>query len=233
MLESHDYEYNARELAKAAPKRDTYESCALKMRGPVGESRWVNVSDEQYYRVVNAVSTPPGITYAVQPHDITALTAPMFDACGLECPAMIGADCSGKNGSRLDCPGWSSKFPNAAAEVIYSWGADDRAGGGESGHPWYGLHRTPEDERSADNPMGAGVILTELSTGAVELIVFDSAEELAEVWAKLLHETRECPYEIDGCTGDEMCGQCTDDENEDGDEYDEPTDADEEPGMIR
>lgn len=218
--EQDDYAYNARELAKAAPKRDMYESCALKMRGPVGESRWINISDEQYHRVVHAVTTPPGITYAVQPSEITRLTAPMWEACSLTCPAMIGAYCPKfahkHNGSLIRCPAWSAKFVDAASEVVYGWMLeamqDDEAGNASERDAWFGLFNN-DDPTTFDGPMGAGVILCVTSGGLVQATRFNDTEELTRDWAKITAEYA--------------------DDDEDGDEYDEPTDADEEPGMIR
>lgn len=149
------------------------------------------------------------ISYNIEPHDITSLTAPMFDACGLECPAMIGAECPKnvqvKTGVWGSCPGWSAKFPSAAAQVVHSWTLDgtqdEQCGDSVMGSAWHALFRTPESERTGNNPMGAGLILTELSSGAIELTVFDSAEELTEVWAKIVREVepglcRHCSDEL-------------------------------------
>lgn len=191
-MSTDNYADNARELLKAKCRPEQLgEPQAVKVRGPNGESNWFNIRNTQYYRMVEALTTEPGMQYAVQPHDINRLTAPMFDACGIECPAMIGADCPRVNGDGLDCPGWSAKFPSAAVEVVYGWDADERAGGGESGHPWYGLHRTPEGERCDNNPMGAGVILVEFSDGAVQLTRFGSEEELSRDWAKIVAEVED------------------------------------------
>lgn len=136
------------------------------------------------------------ISYVIEPHDINTLTAPMWDACGIECPAMIGADCPGKELDGTRCPGWSAKFSNAAAEVVHGWTLesfqDDQAGNSVEGDGWFALFRTPNDERHDDNPMGAGVILCELSNGAVQVTRFGSDEELTRDWAKITAE-----YEYD------------------------------------
>ena len=143
------------------------------------------------------------INYDIDPSDITSLTEPMFTACGIECPAMIGAPCPGNTSGRyMDgpadarhyasrCPGHSSKFPSAAAEVVYGWtlsNFQDEDCGGENGETWFALFRTPDDERHDNNPMGAGVILCALSSGAVQVTRFDSAEELSRDWAKIVAE---------------------------------------------
>ena len=154
------------------------------------------------------------ISYSIEPHDITTLTAPMWDACGIGCPAMIGADCPRK--ADESCPGMSSKFGSAAAEVIYGWDPSETCGGGETGHAWYGLFRNP-DASEHDGPMGAGVVLVEYSSGATHAERFDSVAALDREWGKILTETRECPYENDGCTGTALCEQCTDDNDDDDD----------------
>lgn len=198
-MNADDYAHNAHELAKARPhpKHPEYVQ-ALKVRGPEGESRWLSIDKAQYGRVFEALTTEPGITYRVQPHDIISLTTSMFDACGIECPVMIGAPCPSRDSDQyMDgpadaahyakrCPGWSAKFPSAAAEVVYGWEPDERAGGNPA--EWYGLYRTPADERHDDNEMGAGIILCELTTGAVRLTRFDSEKELTRDWAKIVAE---------------------------------------------
>lgn len=175
------------------------------------------------------MTTDPGITYAVQPHGITSLTAPMWEACGIECPAMIGAECPGQFDSRqyMDgpadaahhakrCPGKSSKFPHAAAEVVYGWSLssfqDDTCGEAESSIGWNALFRTPEDERHDDNPMGAGVILNTDSQGAVTLARYYDAALMEAEWAAL--QQREADYEranCEDCTPDIPCADHADD----------------------
>lgn len=131
------------------------------------------------------------ISYNIEPHDITSLTWPMWDACGIECPAMIGADCPDKPGEgTARCLGWSSKFPSAAAEVVWCWtmqNFQDEDCGGEDGGTWFALFHAPKGE-SHDGPMGAGVILCTLSSGAVQLTRFTSTEELTRDWAKIVAE---------------------------------------------
>jgi hypothetical protein len=129
------------------------------------------------------------ITYAIEHHDITSLTAPMWDACGIECPAMIGAECPGG----MKCHAWSSKFPNAATEVVYGWSLssfqDEETGSTDSGPGWFALFRTPDDELTPNNAMGAGVILCTVSSGAVSLTRFDSVDAMNQEWAKILADT--------------------------------------------
>ncbi len=146
------------------------------------------------------------IDYSVGLEDITTLTAPMWEACGIECPVMIGATCPGKDTSRymdgpadaahlrMSCPGWSAKFPNAAAEVVWSWslesGQDDSAGTTEFGGNWYALF-VADSTAPENGPMGAGVILCVQSGGAVELSCFDTKTELDEVWEGIVKENEE------------------------------------------
>lgn len=137
------------------------------------------------------------ITYNIEHHEISALTAPMWDACGIECPAMIGATCPANRLPVAVCPGWSGKFPNAAAEVVYGWTLesfqDEVCGGGDD--TWFGLF-TADETDPVDGPMGAGVILVVLTSGAVHLTRFDTAEELTRDWAKIVAETEEDEEEL-------------------------------------
>lgn len=132
------------------------------------------------------------ISYNIELHEITGLTWPMWEACSIECPAMIGAPCRGAAiGTEARCPGWSAKFSNAAAEVVHSWTLDsgqDEECGNTDHSGWFALFRTPDDETHDDNPMGAGVILCVISSGAVQVTRFDSAEELTRDWAKIVAE---------------------------------------------
>lgn len=138
------------------------------------------------------------ITYGIETYEIAELTAPMWDACGIECPAMIGGMCprntrDSKTQKWLVCPGQSSKFKNAAAEVVFGWSLesfqDEECGDAEYGGGWFGLFRTPKDAKSSNHPMGAGVILCVLSSGATQLTRFDTEEELTRDWAKIVSET--------------------------------------------
>jgi hypothetical protein len=148
----------------------------------------------------------------------------MWDACGIECPQMIGAECArgldrrDAAGKLMDCPGWSGKYDNAAAEIIHGWtmtsDQSEECGGGETGGTWYGLFRSA-DASMHDGPMGAGVILTVTGQGFVHANRHGTPAGLDAVWTTLLRETRECPHETDGCTGDSLCQPCTDDETAD------------------
>lgn len=163
------------------------------------------------------------ISYDIELHDIEALTWAMWDACSVDCPAMIGAPCPTQSRYmdgpadakhfRKGCPGWSAKFTNAATEVIYTWtlgsGQSEECGNTDHGG-WYALFRNP-DKGEHGGPMGAGVILTAGSSGSCNATRFATTEEMEKEWAGLLRETRECPYEND-CAYDELCEQCTDDE---------------------
>lgn len=69
-----DAEYLAYELAKAAPAEG--EEVRLKMMSEHGESRWLNISPEQYRAIVAVLTTedPTGLTlYKVQADDETLL----------------------------------------------------------------------------------------------------------------------------------------------------------------
>lgn len=217
-----DYAYNARELAKAAPgPGDRDKVNRIKVTGPEWDSHWLRITPAQYWRVVEALTTDPGITYAVRPHDITTLTAPMWEACGIECPVMIGAECPGDtDGHYMDgpadaalhakrCPGKSSKFPHAAAEVVYGWalhwqpetcGDVDQPIGSNS------IFRTPADEHNATNPMGVGVILNTDCAGNVYLTRYTDADLLEREWATL--QSLEADYfraNCEDCTPEELC----------------------------
>lgn len=137
------------------------------------------------------------ITYPVELHEITNLTWPMWEACSIECPAMIGAECPGRldrrnsTGGLMRCPGWSAKFPNAAAEVVHSWTLDsgqDEECGEQDRDGWFALFKNPDDS-TIDGPMGAGVILCAISNGAVQVTRFDTEEELSRDWAKIVAES--------------------------------------------
>lgn len=46
---------------------------------------------------VNPMETPVTIAVSIEPHGIstlTALTAPMWGACNIQCPVMVGAECA-------------------------------------------------------------------------------------------------------------------------------------------
>ncbi len=193
----------------------------LKVTGPFGDSKWLRISPAEYARVVEALTTEPGITYAVQPHAITTLTAPMWEACGIECPAMIGAPCPGNtDGHYMDgpadaahhakrCPGKSSKFPHAAAEVVYGWSLHwqpETCGDVDQPIGCNSIFRTPEDEHHDDNPMGAGVILNTDSQGAVTLARYYDVALMEAEWAAL--QQREADYfraNCEDCTPDAPC----------------------------
>lgn len=129
------------------------------------------------------------ITYNIEPHDITDLTWPMWEACSIECPAMIGAECPKKNDER--CPGWSAKFTDAAAEVVHGWTLesfqDEECGDASERDAWFALFKNP-DPGTFDGPMGAGVILCVTSQGFVQATRFKDTEELTRDWAKLMVE---------------------------------------------
>lgn len=154
------------------------------------------------------------ISYGIELHDITSLTEPMWEACGIECPAMIGADCPGG----MDCPGWSAQFASAAAEVVRSWtrgsGQSDDCGDAVDGDAWYALFRNP-DAGTYGGPMGAGVILCVTSHGFVGATRFGTAEALEEDWRELRDEASRwvrdtCPDCTDeaACPEHCDCGEC-------------------------
>lgn len=73
----------------------------------------------------------------------------MWEACSVECPAMIGGTCGKdtRHSTGKPCSGWSAKYNNAASEVIYSWtmdsGQSDECGTTEYGGSWFALFRNP------------------------------------------------------------------------------------------
>lgn len=212
-----DYDYNARQLAKAAPRPGSDDQrIRLKAWGPDGGSHTLDIDLSQYARVVEALTTDPGITYRVQPHDITTLTWPMWEACGIECPAMIGADCYSKikrrdaDGFVAACPGWSAKFPNAAAQVVHGWSMssdqDDTCGDVDQPIGWNAIFRAAGEDDDTDGPMGAGLILTTGSQGDVTLARYTTVLELDTEWAAL--QKMEAEYDranCEDCTDDERC----------------------------
>jgi len=212
-----DYAYNARELAKARPSSVDHLP-GLKARGPEGESRWLEIDASQYARVVEALTTDAPLTYRVQAHDIRTLTAPMWEACGIECPAMIGATCPGTvDGVITRCPGKSSKFPHAAAEVVYGWSLDSQPETcGDTDQPiGYNALFRAEDGDDPDGPMGAGVILTTDSQGFVSLARYETATELDGIWEML--QSEEAKYDRANCVecaDDGPCWNHHDDESE-------------------
>lgn len=155
------------------------------------------------------------ISYKIELHDIQDLTGPMWSAHGIECPLMIGAVCPGTElGTEARCPSWSAKFPSAAAEVIYSWtlssGQSEECGDSVEGNAWYALFRNP-DAGTFDGPMGAGVILTELSSGAVMAHLYETTEELDEAWRKCEADAHVCPHNSTFCTPEALCTPCEED----------------------
>lgn len=224
-----DYAYNARELGKAAPQpgeTDHDKLPRIKAWGPKGESRTLVVDASQYARVIEALTTDPGITYRVQPHDITTLTWPMWDACGIECPAMIGADCYGRikrrnaDGFVMACPGWSAKFSNAATEVVYGWSMHwqpETCGDVDQPIGCNHLFRAAGEDDDTDGPMGAGVILSTDSQGFVSLVRYGTLTELDGIWSMLQDE--EAKYDRANC---EDCAEgepCDDHDDDDVPEY--------------
>jgi hypothetical protein len=129
------------------------------------------------------------ISYAIELHEITDLTWPMWEACSIECPAMIGADCPRKEGDR--CPGRSEKYTDAASEVVHSWtlgsGQSDECGNSTEGDGWFALFRNP-DAGTFDGPMGAGVILHENSRGFIQATRFTTEYELDLDWTEIQSE---------------------------------------------
>ncbi len=218
MIDNDTIDYRTRELAKAAP-RDTFHP-NLVVIGPDGRTKHLPITPAEYFRVIEALTTDPGIAYRVQAHDITTLTEAMWDACGIECPAMIGAPCPGGMG----CPGWSPKWDNAATEVVYGWTMEsfqsETCGDVDQPIGCNHLFRTPEDERHDDNPMGAGLILNADSQGFVALGRYENVTELDENWAQLQEEEAKferanCPACAESNTpcdehGDEDEAQCED-----------------------
>lgn len=196
MTTNDEYDYLAAQLRRILPSVQDGAKPSLRLRSSTedGEAstNWLSITPAQYFRVVDALTTEPGITYRVQPHDITTLTAPMWDACGIECPAMIGGTCRGTvAGDILRCPGWSGKYADAASEVIHGWtmesGQDEEAGNASERDAWFALFKN-DDTTTFDGPMGAGVILCVTSGGYVQATRFKDTEELTRDWAKILME---------------------------------------------
>lgn len=211
MTNQDTYDYRVRELKAARPRPEDDYNPSIKVRGSGGESKWLRITPAEYHRVVAALTTEPGITYRVQPHNIRTLTWPMWEACGIECPAMIGADCPGNYDGRdpsrelTTCPGWSGKFPHAAAEVVHGWSLDSQpetCGDTEQPIGFNAIFRA-EDGDDPDAPMGAGVILTTDSQGSVSLVRYETATELDGIWGML--QDKEAEYDRANCE------ECTDD----------------------
>lgn len=158
------------------------------------------------------------ISYSIELHDIENLTWPMWRACSVECPAMIGGTCN-LHGASFSCPGWSAKFTNAAAEVVHSWtldsGQNEECGNATDGDDWFALFRNTDGHTIEHGPMGAGVILCVTSQGFVQATRFDTKEELEEAWAKLVaeHDGSECPNDSPTCTSEDPCVVCHDEES--------------------
>lgn len=162
------------------------------------------------------------ISYGIELHDIENLTWPMWEACSVECVAMIGGTCPRErqdpNTKRYGtCPGRSEKYTNAAAEVVHSWtldsGQSEECGNAVDGDAWFALFRNP-DEGTFDGPMGAGVILCVTSQGFVQTTRFDTKEELDKDWDTLVaeHDGSECPNDSPTCTPEDPCVICHDKE---------------------
>lgn len=156
------------------------------------------------------------IGYDIELHDIENLTWPMWEACSVECPAMIGGTCPADTNKR--CPGWSAKYTNAAAEVVHAWTMDsqqsEECGDTVDGDAWFALFRNP-DEGTFDGPMGAGVILCVTSQGFVKATRFATKEELDKDWDTLVTENNgsECPNDSPTCTPEDPCVVCHDEES--------------------
>jgi hypothetical protein len=156
------------------------------------------------------------ITYSIEPYEITNLTWPMWDACSIECPAMIGADCPKKDDKR--CPGWSAKFTDAAAEVVWHWtlesGQSEECGNATESDAWFALFKNA-DAGTFDGPMGAGVILCVTSQGLVQATRFTTEYERDLDWNKIIDEyvDNECENGSPTCTEADPCVLCNDEEN--------------------
>lgn len=229
MSQADPFWYPKHELAKASPRpgeTDSEKLPRIKVWGPDGASRTLNINAVEYARVVEALTTDPGITYRVQAHEITSLTWPMWDACGIRCPRMIGADCPAKDSARYmdgpadaahfdkTCPGWSSKWDNAATEVVYGWSLSwqpETCGDVDQPIGCNHLFPVPEKERADDNAMGAGLILNSDSQGFVTLTRYLDADLLAREWADL--QQREADYFRDNCEECTPEGPCTEHED--------------------
>lgn len=156
------------------------------------------------------------ITYAVEPHDITTLTWPMWEACGIECPKMIGADCPRDGYPAKHCPGYSVKFPSAAAEVLYGWtmdsSHDEECGNAIEGPAWHALFRTrPADPH--DGPMGAGAIFTVDSQGFTAATLYETISELDADWSAL--RKKEAEFDRANCENCTELNVPCDDHSED------------------
>lgn len=200
MTDNDTIEFRTRELEAARPRLEDDYKPSIKVTAPGGESKWMRITPAEYFRVVEALTTEPPITYRVQAHDITTLTWPMWEACGIECPKMIGAGCPRGIGTADGCPGWSSKWDNAATEVVYGWtlrsDQSDTCGDVDQPIGWNALFRNP-DRGTHDGPMGAGVILTTDSQGFVTLTRYDTVEERDADWSELQEE--EAKFERANC----------------------------------
>lgn len=215
MTDTDTIDYRARELAKAAP-RDTFHP-NLVIIGPDGPTGRLPITPAEYFRVVEALTTEPGITYRVQAHDITTLTWPMWEACGIECPAMIGAECPAiKAHLRQTCPGKSSKWDNAATEVVYGWTMEsfqsDTCGDVDQLIGCNHLFRNP-DSGEHDGPMGAGLIIHTDSQGFVTLTRYATVLELESDWQQL--QEKEAEYDRANCENCAEYGVPCDDHSED------------------
>lgn len=214
MTDTDTIEYRTRELAKARPLLELPDVQAqFKANGPQGDSEWLNVTPAEYSRVVEALTTDPGITYRVQPHDINTLTWPMWEACGIECPKMIGAPCQHPNGN---CSRFG-KFPNAATEVVYGWTMEsfqsDTCGDVDQLIGCNHLFRAAGEDDDTDGPMGAGLILHTDSQGFVTLTRYATVLGLESDWQQL--QEKEAEYERANC---ENCAELNvpcDDHSED------------------
>ena len=125
------------------------------------------------------------------------LTAAHWDACSLDCPVMTtGGKCGQDLGVR--CPGWSSKFHSAAAELVYSWtldsGQDDECGNAVDWHWWAAIFRS---ER---------LIIETMTNGSVYLQRFDSDAELNAAWSN--REEAYAGYVHSECKDGRECEGC-------------------------
>lgn len=212
MTDNDTIDYRTRELAKAAP-RDTFKPNLVAI-GPDGQTKRLPITPVEYARLVEMLTTEAPITYRVQPHDITTLTWPMWEACGIECPKMIGAACPADDAHfRKTCPGWSAKWDNAAAEVVYDWSLHwqpETCGDVDQPIGYNAIFRADPGEQ--DGPMGVGLILTTGSRGDVALARYTTALELDMEWGAL--QKMEAEYFRANC---EDCAEgepCADHEGE-------------------
>jgi len=106
--------------------------------------------------------------------NINTLEQKHWDACSLRCPSLSGGTCG--SGRMTGCPGWSSKFPSAAAEIVYGWtlgtNQDDSCGNSSEWNWWAAVFKA---ERL--------IIQEEGCNGAVYLLSFDTDAELNEAWS--------------------------------------------------